>query len=662
MSKPIISIKNLWVKFCVRGKIMSAIRNVSFDIYKGEKIAIVGESGSGKSVFTKAINNMLEDNGYIADGTIHLNFDQDQYLDGLNLAKASQNSLNNYNRSKIGHAIRKMIKTNKQKLKKITSLIEWKKIKNELALIKIQAKINNLNQTLATTLDLLNKKISILNNEMKTNISSNSQDKQTRGQKESSQNYIKTLQKKYETYKLKIEKQIKQLLIKEKNINSNFSQIDKFYADKAKELDNKYEALRKKILVKFKNNQSKCQHKIEWLEYRLTTKKAKFTKISGFVSLKNKIERFKTLHFNYNESLKEYATSLRLQKKVLSLEYKIKELEPFFISINKEEGRLNIINDSKEEIKTYINDYFLIKREWYLSLFNSFNSLANCFKKRHFQKRFFNFSNQKLFNYIRGKYISTIFQDPSTSLNPLLSVGYQIAEIIHVHNKISWKKAKQQAIELLAKVGINEPAKRIKDIPSSYSGGMRQRVVIAMAIAANPKILIADEPTTALDVTVQAQILELLKKLCIEYQLTLIFITHDLGVVANIADRVAIMYAGQIIEYGSVDDIFYNAAHPYTWALLGSLPQISLTSKNLSYISGSPPSLLSKIKGDAFALRSQYALKIDFEKEPPFFALSSTHYVKSWLADKRASKIFKQPAYIKNIHQIVSKARIDNHE
>ena len=332
---------------------------------------------------------------------------------------------------------------------------------------------------------------------------------------------------------------------------------------------------------------------------------------------------------------------------------------------------------------------------------------------------------------IRGKRIATIFQDPMTSLNPLLTIGYQIEEVLMLHSrptkeeveaykevlakekalpeaernalnaeraekakgleedfyneeieylyeghpyfyqkwlarlsakkrakiKVSGKphgmgrrEATVEAIKLLTKVKIPQPAQRVKDYPFQYSGGMRQRVVIAIALACHPEILICDEPTTALDVTVQSQILELIKELQVEYQWTTIFITHDLGVVANIADRIAVMYGGQIIEYGTAEDIFYSPAHPYTWALLSSLPQLGTKEEPLVYIKGNPPSFSTEIIGDAFALRNDYAMRIDYVVEPPMFQISETHFAKTWLLDKRAPKV-KKPVIIENLRE-----------
>ena len=239
---------------------------------------------------------------------------------------------------------------------------------------------------------------------------------------------------------------------------------------------------------------------------------------------------------------------------------------------------------------------------------------------------------------IRGKEIAMVFQDPMTSLDPTMKIGKQITEVIIKHEKASKEEADKRAEELLELVGIPNAKERMKQYPHQFSGGQRQRIVIAIALACNPDVLIADEPTTALDVTIQAQILELLKELQQKFQMAIIFITHDLGVVANVADRVAVMYAGKVVEVGTADEVFYNPQHPYTWGLLRSMPTLH-TGDTLYAIPGSPPDLLDPPVGDAFALRSDVALEIDRVKEPPMFEVSPTHFAATWLLDPRAPKV-----------------------
>jgi oligopeptide transport system ATP-binding protein len=258
------------------------------------------------------------------------------------------------------------------------------------------------------------------------------------------------------------------------------------------------------------------------------------------------------------------------------------------------------------------------------------------------------FKTEKDWLKIRGKEIAMVFQDPMTSLNPLKTIGRQIGEAVELHQDLKGETAKKVVLEILKDVGISNPMERYNQYPHEFSGGMRQRVVIAIAVACNPKILICDEPTTALDVTIQAQILQLLKNLKDKYNLTTIYITHDLGVVAKVADRIGVMYAGDIVEIGTAEEIFYNPKHPYTWALLSSLPQLGIKGEPLYSIKGTPPNLFNEIKGDAFAPRNPQALKIDFVERPPYFEVSPTHKAKTWLLDPRAPKV-EPPLAIKNM-------------
>lgn len=256
--------------------------------------------------------------------------------------------------------------------------------------------------------------------------------------------------------------------------------------------------------------------------------------------------------------------------------------------------------------------------------------------------------DKKQWQHYKGGECAIIFQDALASLNPTMRVGKQIMENLMGHKNMTKKEAAKEAVEMLRMVGIPEPEKRVKQYPHEFSGGMRQRVVIAIALACNPRILICDEPTTALDVTIQAQILQLIRNLQKKYQLTTIYITHDLGVVANVADRIAVMYAGDIIEVATCDELFYDPKHPYTWALLSSLPQLGVKGEDLYSIQGTPPSLHQEIHGDAFAPRNPYALNIDFIERPPFFEVSPTHKARTWLLDPRAPKV-DPPHYIQKL-------------
>ena len=241
--------------------------------------------------------------------------------------------------------------------------------------------------------------------------------------------------------------------------------------------------------------------------------------------------------------------------------------------------------------------------------------------------------------HINGKRIAMVFQDPMTSLNPLMTIGKQIMEGMIWHYKTPKEEAYKKAVKLLELVGITDAEKRMKNYPHQLSGGMRQRVVIAIALACNPELLICDELTTALDVTIQAKILELIRNIQKKTGISVIYITHDLGVVAKVADYVNVMYAGKIVEKGSIDEIFYDPKHPYTWGLLSAMPDLNTADSRLFTIPGSPPNLQKPVCGDAFAPRNKYALKIDSRVEPPMFKISDSHFAATWLLHPLAPKV-----------------------
>lgn len=268
-------------------------------------------------------------------------------------------------------------------------------------------------------------------------------------------------------------------------------------------------------------------------------------------------------------------------------------------------------------------------------------------------------SKKEMRNRINGKRIAMIFQDPMTSLNPTMSIGAQIMEGMIWHYKTPKKEAYKKAVELLELVGITNADKRMKNYPHQLSGGMRQRVVIAIALACNPDLLICDEPTTALDVTIQAKILELIKDIQKKLKISVIYITHDLGVVAKVADYVAVMYAGKIVEKGSIDEVFYDPRHPYTWGLLSAMPDIDTNDDKLYTIPGTPANLLNKVSGDAFSPRNIHALNIDKRVEPPMFKITDTHYASTWLLHENAPKV-EMPKELKNrIDRMLKEAEED---
>ena len=569
--KVLLSVKDLHVKFRVRGRILTAIRGVSLDFYEGESVAIVGESGSGKSVFTKTFAGMLETNGFISEGTIVFNDEElaDTSVELKPLTKKlilfTLKQLNRYSKLSFGSEIYKeMLSLKAEKREKETTDDEQAKaIEDEVnELLFKRTELFNYKQTL----DSANEKDTI--KEIQTQI--NDYDAQIKG----------------------IEAK-KNAIIKER---SAAAKADTAYLAAYKE---KMAALAAEYKAAISASIS------EETEQR-NAKVAKEIYLSigryGFIA------RMKLLY----KLLGEFKKAIRLGAD-LSDEETLNEI------FDRVVFRVKYVDETEEKLNGVC--------------------VLNLAKVRY----------SKDWTQIRGGKIATVFQDPMTSLNPILTIGKQITSVILKHQKCSEIEARARALELMKKVGIPQAEKRFDDYPFQYSGGMRQRIVIAIALSCQPKILICDEPTTALDVTIQAQILKLIKDLQKEFKYTIVFITHDLGVVANIADRVAVLYAGQIIEVGTVEEVFYDPRHPYTWALLSSLPQLAERNTKLYSISGTPPSLYNEIKGDAFAPRNPYCLKVDTLKEPPMFRVTDTHYAKTWLLDPRAPKIEK-PEIIADIH------------
>ena len=570
--KVLLSIDNLHVKFRVRGRILTAIRGISLDIYENESIAIVGESGSGKSVFTKTFAGMLDSNGFISEGQII--FDDDNLSDTVVSLKGRAKSvienahrkLNEYSKLEAGAATYKeMIELESEKRHRATlSEAEQKEFDDTLKALTVE-RTNAFNYK--QTLDSSKEKAEVKKTAEKINA---------------------------------LDKQIKEL----KKAN-----------------DEKIKAHTQAVKSDTAFNQAYDQ--------KMIALKERYTKeTSGEVS-QNQIDRNLILAKEIYLSVGRYDYTHRMSL-VRGLLKSLKKAMQLGVDLDDEAVKNQVFDEVAFRVR------YLDETE----------------EQMHGVCRL-NLANVKYYKdwaQIRGKKIATVFQDPMTSLNPIITIGKQITSIILKHQKCSESDARKRALDLMHKVGIPNAEARFDDYPFQYSGGMRQRIVIAIALSCQPKILICDEPTTALDVTIQAQILNLLKDLQKEFGYTIVFITHDLGVVANIADRVAVMYAGQIIELASVDELFEDPRHPYTWALLSSLPQLAQRNTTLYSITGTPPSLYNNIIGDAFAPRNPYCLKIDTLEEPPMFKVTDTHYAKTWLLHPSAPKIEK-PEAIQNIHQ-----------
>ena len=573
----LLSVKDLEVKFRVRGRILSAIRGVSLDIYEDESIAIVGESGAGKSVFTKAFAGMLDSNGFVSNGSILFN-DPELSDTVVKLNSTAWKFINSYKKQldensklELGAATyRKMLELDSEKREKSTlSAADREKEEKELHALKAKrTEAFNMKQTL----DPSKEKAKI---------------KETTAEIKKLDAEIKAL-----------EKATEQKIREHKNSVAHDTAYQKSYQDRMAQLKKQYaEETSKEI-----SDSTRKRNEILAKEVYLSVGRYNFKK------------RFKMGRGLIGE---------------------LKKAMQMGVDLNSDEERNKVFGNVTFRVR-YLDE-------------TSEQLHGTCIINLAQVK------DQNDWGQIRGKKIATVFQDPMTSLNPIITIGKQITSIIMKHQGCSEVEARAKALEMMEKVGIPNAEARFDDYPFQYSGGMRQRIVIAIALSCQPKILICDEPTTALDVTIQAQILKLIKDLQKEYHYTIVFITHDLGVVANIADRVAVLYAGQIIELATVEELFYDPRHPYTWALLSSLPQLAERNTKLYSITGTPPSLYNKIVGDSFAPRNPYCLKIDTLAEPPMFKVTETHYAKTWLLEPNAPKVEK-PEIIQDIHEKLLRA------
>ena len=570
--KVLLSVRDLYVNFKVRGRTLTAIRGIDLDLYEDESLAIVGESASGKSVFTKTFSGMLESNGYISEGSIIYN-DEELSETNVTLTPVAKNmistaisKLNSY--AKLEHGA--------QTYRAMLELESEKKAKAYLTEEEENETTEKINDLTFKRTELYNKKLSVDPKKEKQLY------KDLTAQIEGMDAEIKALNKQRD----------EAIAARKKAAAADTAYLNE-YAEKKAQLKAQYENEIKQEI----SEETKKRNEILAKEIYLSI---------GRYPLTTRIKFFNAL-------LKEIYKAMQMG-----------------------------VDLSNDEIKSNIFDtvVFFVKYIDENETTIHGTCVLNLAKVKY----------GKDWTKIRGGKISTVFQDPMTSLNPIITIGKQITNVILKHQKCSELEARQRALELMKKVGIPKAEARFDDYPFQYSGGMRQRIVIAIALSCQPKILICDEPTTALDVTIQAQILKLIKDLQKEFHYTIVFITHDLGVVANIADRVAVLYAGQIVELGTVEDVFYDPRHPYTWALLSSLPQLAQRNTKLYSIAGTPPSLYNKIVGDPFAPRNPYCLQIDTMQQPPMFQISETHFAKTWLEDPRAPKVEK-PEIIQNIHE-----------
>ena len=590
--KVLLSLKDVDVKFNVRGRILSAIRHVSLDIYEHESLAIVGESGSGKSVLTKTFAGMLDSNGFISNGSIIFSDDE--------MAKAHV-TLTKSNKRLVNDAFKMLNRL---------SVLE----RGSAEFLKIMQKKTEIRHSMSLTADEardFDKKIKDLDDDIIDRT-----------------NYMYTLDR----HNAEDAKEIADISAKIKSWN-----------EQKKALLVKKKSIARTRTAEYRKDSARVNADKEELAKLNAVRREKIATVSD----PNNPYGLLTETVNRNWRIaQEILLSIARYPRREQIKFLVKLRNAFKVALCSGQN----LSDSTVLNRIFETAVFRVEYRGFNEEKNELEGYAivDCSKVKY----------TKDWQQIRGKRIATVFQDPMTSLNPVVTIGNQIMNVILKHQKCSQAEAKQRTYDIMSKVGIPEPEKRFNDYPFQYSGGMRQRIVIAIALSCQPKILICDEPTTALDVTIQAQILQLIKDLQKQLGFTTVYITHDLGVVANVAERVAVLYGGQIVELGTVEDIFYNPKHPYTWALLSSLTQLAEKGDDLFSIPGTPPSLYNKIKGDAFAPRNKYAMAIDLEEEPPMFQVSDTHWAKTWLLDPRAPKV-EPPQIIQNLHEKMLKSYVN---
>jgi len=590
--KVLLSLKDVDVKFNVRGRILTAIRHVSLDIYEHESLAIVGESGSGKSVLTKTFAGMLDSNGFISNGSIIFS-DDELSKTTVKVDDRREKFLNKMIEALNGYSVLE---------RGAGEYVAIEQKKAEIAQAKSLTPDEEAD--FARRIKALEDDIIDRTNYMVTLDHKNAQDAQE----------IRELIQKLKEWKNQI------IAVKKERATLISTRNQSYESDgERRKADDDYIAA-----LEAKRLQRMSEEETPGNPYGLSEKILKRNRILAYEILL---------------SIGRYP-----KKNQIIFTRKLKKAFKMAMCIG-EDLDDQVVRNKIFEVCTFRVDFRNYDEE--TKTLNGY-SIIDCAKVKY----------TKDWQQIRGCRIATVFQDPMTSLNPVLTIGKQISTVILKHQKCSQEEARKRTLDIMAKVGIPEPEKRYDDYPFQYSGGMRQRIVIAIALSCQPKILICDEPTTALDVTIQAQIIRLIKDLQHQLGYTTVYITHDLGVVANVAERVAVLYGGQIVELGTVEDIFYEPKHPYTWALLSSLTQLAEKGDDLFSIPGTPPSLYNKIIGDAFAPRNAYAMAIDRVKEPPMFQINDHHWAKTWLLDPRAPKV-EPPKIIQNLHEKMLKSYVN---
>ena len=618
-AKKVLEVKDLRVNFKSDSGLVHAVRGVSFDLYKGETLCIVGESGSGKSVTSKTIMGILPVNAIISSGQI--------LYDGEDLVRVSEEEFHRIRGHKIGmifqdplSSLNPIMKVGKQIIeatminrnvlkRRFNELIskELVTLRNEKAsVIYEESKMEN-------EVESLKLMITKLDNAIKTSVKTQNVEELNKINKVIKDYFINLhsiTESQIEDLKANIER------INETSINENILVNKNIKELRIETLNIRIAQYEKDLNIEYKEEESRAliQQRIKTLKSNFKVLKERYKHLKPL--LKDALKQSKDIakidnKKYYQQLVEEKDNKISVLKQHLS--NVLNEINSILPSLNEEERKLyDLLTKKKKSKKKSV-----------------ITGIATAIEKEE-----------------------EIVSTNNCELDKLLAQKKEIeAEIEKVNSdfvnstKITYSEAKKIALNVMKEVGIPLPEQRFNQYPFEFSGGMRQRIVIAIALTANPDILICDEPTTALDVTIQAQILELINRLKRERQLSCIFITHDLGVVANMADRVAVMYAGKIVEYGTSYEVFFDPKHPYTWALLSSIPDIDSKEK-LESIPGTPPDMRFPIEGDAFALRSKYAMAIDFKSEPPYFKVSPTHYAATWLLHPKAKKV-EMPKIVK---------------
>lgn len=694
MAEKKLQVKKLQVSFRTQAGILKAVRNISFDLYKGETLAIVGESGSGKSVTSKAIigilsgNSIVEGGEILYDGQDLLKIDEEHFhkIRGDKIAMIFQDPLSSLNPiMRVGKQLTEAMILN-GKARQRNSRVEFNehlKLLRENLDLCFEDKAKNA--ALCDDFD----KFCIKSTELER--AYNAANSDAIGLKTQLGEVIFLLEKNQKVAIKSQLKSIKKLLPKtyhlysvhEEELTSLLPEVDKILKTKTKEIDKAVviDVLKRidDVVKAGMDREHPDFFRLGYYKFRNPDfDEASYSNIAELDEI-----TLKFLDEDFMINFIEVGTSAVQKSRDISLEAK-KELLPKLNEFHDLLSSYEVLDkgtikpklkEIKKEVKDAV-DYLRVKKH---SIEYSFGISIQHEFERYFQGLKMNPKNLAKYERSKIKFDKLVAggKTPTWKVVPPYLVDLELTksnmikildDLIDRYNKdisstsYNAKKemielvdffkeqasrlvyrvtkgiAKTRALELLKEVGIAEPEIRYRQYPFEFSGGMRQRIVIAIALSANPDILICDEPTTALDVTIQSQILELINKIKKERKLSVIFITHDLGVVANMADRIAVMYAGKIVEYGTAEDIFYDPRHPYTWALLASMPDLD-TKEKLEAIPGTPPNMIYPPIGDAFAERNKYALEIDFEQEPPLFEVSDTHYAATWLLHPNAPKV-----------------------